>query len=278
MKTYLTLLLICISTQSFGQGVYPLQVGNLWQYQSQDPDFGLWETRITGDSILPNGKTYAKCTGSPFGTNLMRQDSSKVFAIDYIDSSEFVLFDFAASPKDTISHHMKGLRTIVLAERYADITTNIMYWLFLDLQGPGPGSYDFFDWTIQDSVGLVYQIMEPGISYNMSGAIINGKTIGAIMNVQSRDAQIPTAPILYQNYPNPFNPETNFRFVLPSADHVTLKIYDLLGREQATLIEDRLSSGEHSVSWNANSHPSGMYFYQLKTSTFTQTKKLLLLK
>jgi hypothetical protein len=284
MKTYFVFFLICISTQSFAQslypshGLYPLQVGNLWQYQSPDSSFGLFETSIIGDSTLPNGKTYAICIGTFFGTSLMRQDSSKVYAIDFADSLEFVLFDFAASPKDTISHHMKGSRTIVLASRYTDILTSHTYWLFLDLQGNGPTSYDFFDWTISDSVGLTSLIMEPGVSYHMTGAIINGKTIGTIMNVQTRNAQIPIAPILYQNYPNPFNPETSFRFILPAAEYVNLKIYDLLGREQAILIEGRLTSGEHSISWNASSLPSGIYFYQLKTTTSTQTKKLLLLK
>jgi len=278
MKTYIIFFLLCISYQSFSQGLYPLQVSNLWQYQSPDPSFGLWQTKIIGDTTLPNGKTYAVCAGTFFSANLMRQEGSKVFAMSYIDSIEFVLFDFAASPKDTISHHLRGSRTIVLSSRYTDILTGHTSWVFLDLQGSGPTSYDFFDWIISDSVGLVNLIMEPGISYHMTGAIINGKTIGTIMNVQTRDAQIPVAPILYQNYPNPFNPGTNFRLVLPATDFVTLRVYDLLGREQSTLIEGRLTAGEHLVSWDASTRPSGIYFYQLKTTTFTQTKKLMLLK
>jgi len=284
MKTYFVFFLIWISSQSFAQsldpsdGLYPLQVGNLWQYQSPDSSFGLWETKIIGDSILPNGKTYAICAGTFFGTSLMRQESSKVYAIDFTDSSEFVLFDFAASRKDTISHHLKGSRTIVLESRYTNISTGHTSWVFFDLQGSGPTSYDFSHWTITDSLGLVGLIMEPGVSYDLTGAIINGKTVGTIMDVQAKNLQIPIAPILYQNYPNPFNPETNFRFVLPATEYVTLRIYDVLGREKTTLIEDRLTPGEHSISWNARTLPSGMYFYRLKTATFTQTKKLLLLK
>ena len=278
MKTCLTIFLICISTQIFAQGLYPLQTGNLWQYQSLDPDFGLWETRITGDTTLPNGKTYAICAETFFSADLMRQEGSKVYAISYTDSIEFVLFDFAASPKDTISHHLQGSRTIVLGGRYTDILTSHSYWVFLDLQGNGPTSYDFFDWTISDSVGLVSLVMEPGVSYHMTGAIIDGKTTGTILNVQARNIQLPIAPMLYQNYPNPFNPETSFRFTLPAAEYVTLRIYDLLGRQQENLIEGRLTPGEHVVSWNAVTHPSGIYFCQLRTSTSTQTKKLLLLK
>ena len=284
MKTYFAFLFICISTQSFAQslfpsyGFYPLQVGNLWQYQSPDSSFGLWETKIIGDSTLPNGKTYAIFSGTFFETSLIRQDSSKVYAIDFTDSSEFVLFDFAASRKDTISHHMRGSRTIVFESRSTIISTGHTYWVFFDLQGTGPTSYVFFDWIITDSLGLVTVTMEPGVSYHLTGAIINGTTIGTIMNVHTKNVQIPVVPILYQNYPNPFNPETNFRFILPVAEYVTLRIYDVLGREKTTLIEDRLTPGEHSISWNARTLPSGMYFYRLKTATFTQTKKLLLLK
>ncbi len=92
---------------------------------------------------------------------------------------------------------------------------------------------------------------------------------------------------LYQNYPNPFNPKTNISYQLSTASYVTLKIYDLLGREIETLVDGLNEAGSQSVEWNAKSAsgglPSGIYFYRLtvtdgnKTS-YTQTKKLVLLK
>jgi len=83
---------------------------------------------------------------------------------------------------------------------------------------------------------------------------------------------------LSQNYPNPFNPTTTIRFSLPHREHVTLKIFDVLGREVATLVNGELNAGEHSVVFDAKDLPSGMYFFRLTTPTFSQTKSMEVLK
>lgn len=83
---------------------------------------------------------------------------------------------------------------------------------------------------------------------------------------------------LFQNYPNPFNPSTVIRYDLPTNTRVTLKIYDVLGRELTTLVDERQIAGGHSVTFNANALPNGVYFYRLQAGAYTQTKKLVLLK
>jgi hypothetical protein len=83
---------------------------------------------------------------------------------------------------------------------------------------------------------------------------------------------------LYQNYPNPFNPSTMIRFNLPQSLFVTLKVYDVLGNKVATLIDEYKSAGSYEVEFNAGALSSGIYFYTLKAGSFTQTKKLVLLK
>ncbi|MFZ1979191.1 MAG: T9SS type A sorting domain-containing protein, partial [Bacteroidota bacterium] len=83
---------------------------------------------------------------------------------------------------------------------------------------------------------------------------------------------------LSQNYPNPFNPYTIISYQIASASMVTLKVYDVLGREVATLVNEVKSQGNHTVTFNAINMASGVYFYRLQSSTFTQTKKMLLLK
>ena len=98
--------------------------------------------------------------------------------------------------------------------------------------------------------------------------------------------QIPSGFRLAQNFPNPFNPSTTIQFGLLSASYVTLKIYNILGQEVATLLNEKRDAGQHSIQWNARGLPSGVYFYCLyahptgakQTSDFVQTKKLLLLK
>lgn len=83
---------------------------------------------------------------------------------------------------------------------------------------------------------------------------------------------------LSQNYPNPFNPSTTISFTIPSSSMVSLKIYDSIGREMALLVSEELSAGTYVRKWNASGYPTGVYFYQLKANTYTETKKLLLLK
>ena len=85
--------------------------------------------------------------------------------------------------------------------------------------------------------------------------------------------------MLSQNYPNPFNPTTAIGFSLLAVGNVSLKVFDILGREVATLLNNEiLESGEHEVTFNANALPSGIYFYRLTAGEFSETKKLLLLK
>jgi DUF1680 family protein len=83
---------------------------------------------------------------------------------------------------------------------------------------------------------------------------------------------------LYQNYPNPFNPSTSIGYQLPASDFVTLKVYDILGKEVKTLVSERKDAGNHSVQFNASNLANGVYFYRLETKTYQDTRKLLLLK
>ena len=83
---------------------------------------------------------------------------------------------------------------------------------------------------------------------------------------------------LSQNYPNPFNPMTNIQFEIPDLEKVTLKIYDILGREISTLINEEKKTGIYRIKFDGTDLPSGIYFYQLKAGMFTQTKKMILLK
>ncbi|MEK7264115.1 MAG: SdrD B-like domain-containing protein [Bacteroidota bacterium] len=89
----------------------------------------------------------------------------------------------------------------------------------------------------------------------------------------------PKNTMLLQNYPNPFNPQTTLSFVISNSSLVTLKVYDVLGREVATLLSnEQLESGEHEIQFDAGNLTSGVYFYRLTVNTVSETKKLLLMK
>jgi len=90
--------------------------------------------------------------------------------------------------------------------------------------------------------------------------------------------QVPATYSLYQNYPNPFNPSTNIEFSIPNFQFVSLKVYDLLGKEIASLMNKTMLPGTYTVQWNAGNVASGVYFYRLIAGSYSMTRKLLLLR
>jgi len=89
---------------------------------------------------------------------------------------------------------------------------------------------------------------------------------------------LPTSFSLQQNYPNPFNPTTTINYSVPKTSMVTIRVFDVLGREVATLVNENKPVGNYSVQFNANKLTSGVYFYKMEAGSFTQTKKIVLLK
>ena len=89
---------------------------------------------------------------------------------------------------------------------------------------------------------------------------------------------LPEQFILEQNYPNPFNPSTSIRYSIPNSEFVRLKVYDILGREVATLVNEEKPAGSYGVEFNASQLSSGIYYYTIKTGNFVGTKKMILLK
>jgi hypothetical protein len=92
------------------------------------------------------------------------------------------------------------------------------------------------------------------------------------------ELNIPYEFSLEQNYPNPFNPSTTIKYSIPDNGFVTLKVYDIIGNELITLVNEERSPGSYEVSFNASEYSSGIYIYSLRTDGFTQTKKMMLIK
>ena len=108
------------------------------------------------------------------------------------------------------------------------------------------------------------------------------RTAISVSDVKKEDKTIPNKFNLSQNYPNPFNPSTNIKFSIPSSGTVSLKVYDMLGKEVAELVNDELAAGNYTVEFNADAVnqnlASGVYFYRLESKYLSQTKKLMLIK
>ena len=97
-------------------------------------------------------------------------------------------------------------------------------------------------------------------------------------DAEEEPSRLPPYPRLEQNYPNPFNPTTTIRFTIQIPGFTVLKVYDMLGREVATLLKQRMEAGEHIVQWNAESLPSGVYLYRLMGGSRVETRKAILIR
>ena len=102
--------------------------------------------------------------------------------------------------------------------------------------------------------------------------------VGGSVGIENISSDIPKSYKLSQNYPNPFNPVTNIAFDIPKSSYAVLRVFDMLGREVAMLINEKLDAGSYRVNFDASNLSSGTYFYSLTTSNFSQTKKLTVIK
>jgi photosystem II stability/assembly factor-like uncharacterized protein len=110
------------------------------------------------------------------------------------------------------------------------------------------------------------------------GGVVYKTTTGGVIGIEPISNEIPKDFVLYQNYPNPFNPTTNIKFSIPKAAFVTLAVYDMLGREIQTLVNENLSPATYEVKWDAAGFSSGIYFYKLLTPDFSLVKKMSVIK
>jgi hypothetical protein len=140
------------------------------------------------------------------------------------------------------------------------------------------------DHTLAMDIGISNRIV--GTSYGFGStktftlvyANVNGTEFGELVTSIKDSPNIINDFELYQNYPNPFNPGTKIKYSVPGEGFVSLKVYDVLGNEIATLINEEKPAGNYEVEFDANGLPSGIYFYQLKSNKYIETKKMNLLK
>jgi hypothetical protein len=131
--------------------------------------------------------------------------------------------------------------------------------------GVDPGEYES---------DMVIRSNDPDIPEIIISVRLNVSTVITV----DEKTDIPTEFALLQNYPNPFNPSTVISYRLPTGGNVTLKVYDILGREVAKLVDEYRQAGKYEIEFNAAGHPSGVYIYYIQTGEYVESKKLLLLK
>jgi hypothetical protein len=226
-------------------GTTPLDVGGMKFVQGIDYTF-------------PSGSTIAP------GEYLVLASNSLIFQTRY----GFVPFGEYSGQLDN------GGETIALQTSLGDTLLSLKYG---DTY-PWPNSADGAGYSLVRKPEKLYDDANDPSGW-CSSRYIHGNP-GADNDADSvvRKNTIPDEFRLYQNYPNPFNLTTSITFSLPSPSFVTLKIFDLIGREVTTIVSEELITGTHRRQWNAEGLASGIYFYQLRAGSFTETKKLVLVK
>jgi photosystem II stability/assembly factor-like uncharacterized protein len=138
-------------------------------------------------------------------------------------------------------------------------------------------------WTSLNSGMLSTNIVS--IGFDQAGYIYAGsadfgifRSNQIITDIKNPGAVLPVGFALYQNYPNPFNPSTTISFEVPERSHVLLKLFNLLGEETATLVNDFRNAGRYGINFNANGLPSGVYIYKFTAGSYTDQRKMLLIR
>lgn len=196
--------------------------------------------------------------------------------IDLVTSVELASFEAQFGGFDgvqiswTTSREIDNLGFDILRSRSEDGTYTKITDEFVPADSDG--QYQFIDKNIQVGVRYYYKLED----VNLNGVRTEHGPI-------SVEITAPESFELSQNYPNPFNPETKIRYQLPNSGEVVLKIFDILGREVKSLVNEKLEAGFHEVTWNGRNNSgrkvsSGVYYYQIRASEFKETKKMILMK
>jgi len=209
-------------------------------------DTTTYKNRMFDDGDLSNGDTIAG---------------------DFIFAAHFVV--------DNIGVHKWFAYFGDLSQRRWDANGKQMGWI-----GAFPDSVKFETLVENQDIYFYVNVNTGRVATKSNSTLVGIEKINLI--------ELPKGFELFQNYPNPFNPTTKIKYTIPSSSHlekgrtevgfVTLKVYDILGREIATLVNKKQSAGTYEVKFDASSLTSGIYFYKLKIGGFTATKNMMLVK
>ena len=177
------------------------------------------------------------------------------------------LFYLARTPLQYISRVIVGIDTLEYNQYGFDLENG---WIMLADQ-PGSGT----SVTIETAVTWDIDMGITNWDQNKGNYLFLNTSDPVFVN---SEVTIPDGFALYQNYPNPFNPSTNIEFQIGDGNFVSLKVYDVVGKEVATLVDDYKSAGRYEVAFNASNFPSGIYFYQMTVGALLETKKMILIK
>ncbi len=267
--------------------VYPLQIGNLWDYSTGGNE--IFKT-VVDTVTLSNAKRYAKlkCVNlRHIGETkfyFLREENKKIYCYESYLNKEVVKYDLSV-PADSFwfTEDIPGYGYVV--DKYKTFNDwlgdTTYYYRFLPADIDTSVSPPIISYVVDvSSIGFLQGI---GVAYEffhvLQGAKIGNKIYGHVtVGVEKSENEIPTKFELFQNYPNPFNPSTNIVYQIPKAGFVQIKVFDVLGREVTTLVNEEQTPGKYEITFKAGNLTGGVYLLEMSTGGFVQTRKMLLVK
>lgn len=281
----------------------PMENGNLWQYQFSELWFKGWQPapppysiEVLADTVMPNGQSYRilrkQNIPPPQLPNYMyeRLDtlSGSVFQYDAtLPDSERQIDSLFANPGDSFEPSWADSTIFAYAVFYkttcVSIEKDTLFGTPTETMSLTNGfTSGYTKYTLAKGLGFYYAsylfslvLREVVLVYAKISGVEYGTKIPTTITSPNT---LPTSFSVSQNYPNPFNATTVINYRLPSSAVVVLKVFDVLGREIETLVNNRQSAGDYSIKFDGTNLPSGVYFYKLEAESYLAVKKLLLLK
>jgi len=271
---------------------YPLKVGNRWTWQGFAypimPPLNISQ-KIISTRII-NNHLYYFSRLDHFHNNGFIQNTNYTYS--RIDSLTGNLYNY-----DTVSHTDCLMDSLNIRKNDSAYTCGGRWYKCEDT-----ANYSIFSQSIKSKLVYWTDYFEGGerhrlvlgigkvrsdqygaqfsMGHTLKGCLIDGILYGdtSLVGINQLSSEIPEQFSLSQNYPNPFNPVTNIQFTLPRSEFVKITIYDALGKETESLVQQDLYAGSYETQWNASDYPSGVYYYSITAGEYTETKKMVLIK
>jgi len=223
------------------------------------------------DSIVISGSPTISDINLFIGINHTFEADIEIVLIAPNGDSVLVCADYSAEGNNDniVTLFDDNAANSLINNRYVDISTRMIPHNNMNPVFAGDNPNGVWRLRVRDD-----DISDTGRVYAW-GLQINNSPLVAIQNVSG---ELPVSYELSQNYPNPFNPVTNIRFAIPKEGFVTLKVFDITGREVRTLVNENLQTGKYNVDFSGAELSSGVYFYRINAGSFTEVKKMVLVK
>ena len=271
---------------------FPLQIDNRWQYEVKhvfmfDTTISYIVSTVLKDTIFENqSNSYYEVkvafSGKPFYDTLkyFRYDSLLKSIIEYneLGGGEGLLFKLDAFENECWDYF--GVEVCCGIDTLFVFGENRPCKIFYTHDNTPPA----WSYILTDDLGAVRigDDQSWGFTvyseYNIEYAKINGEEFGDFVGISYDKTNTVESYFLYQNYPNPFNPATTINYRIPRRSLVLLKVYDILGREVSTIINEEKPAGSYEVEFEGTDLSSGIYFYKLQTENYTYMRKMILMK